>query len=74
MTERTIKKKFDPSKYGLHFCPECKGAGKFFDQDKRVSVCNVCGGFGFIKKEENNVSDQKGVNEVHISDLDESGE
>ena len=66
------KKKYQ--NVGSKNCPKCKGASKFFDQDKRVSVCNVCGGFGFIKKEENNVSDQKGVNEVHISDLDESGE
>jgi hypothetical protein len=29
MTEKTINKKFDPSKYGLRFCPECKGAGNF---------------------------------------------
>jgi len=25
MTERTIKKKFDPSKYGLHFCQISNG-------------------------------------------------
>jgi len=69
MTERTINKKFDPSKYGLHFCPECKGAGKFFDQDKRVSVCNVCGGFGFIKKEIN-VSERKKFSDVSNNNFD----
>ena len=74
MTERTIKKKFDPSKYGMIFCPKCMGAGRIVYQDKSVSVCSGCEGFGLIKKEEKNVSDQKGVNEVHISDLDESGE
>ena len=67
-------KSLDPSKYGMIFCPQCMGAGRIFYQDKSGSVCNVCGGFGLIKKEENNVSDQKEFNEVHISDLDESGE
>jgi len=57
MTERIIKKRLDPARYGMILCPECKGKGKFLDQDKKVFVCNLCGGFGLIKKE-NNVSDQ----------------
>jgi hypothetical protein len=52
MTERPINKKFDLSRYGLHFYPECKGSGKFLDQDEKVCVCSVCGGFGLIRKED----------------------
>jgi len=51
VTERTKNKSFDPSRYGMDVCPECKGSGKLLDQDRKVRVCNECGGFGWIKKE-----------------------
>jgi DnaJ-class molecular chaperone len=57
MTKRIKNKRLDPGRYGMILCPECKGKGKFLDQDEKVCVCSVCGGFGLIKKE-NNVSDQ----------------
>jgi DnaJ-class molecular chaperone len=57
MTKRIKNKRLDPGKYGMILCPGCKGKGKFLDQDEKVCVCSVCGGFGLIKKE-NNVSDQ----------------
>lgn len=57
MAKRIKNKRFDPGRYGMILCPECKGKGKFLDQDKKVFVCSHCGGFGFIMKEDN-VSDQ----------------
>ncbi len=53
---KTIQR-FDPEKYGMIFCPNCRGAGRFLTDVKGVDVCKVCGGFGLIKKEEKNVRD-----------------
>ena len=69
MTERTIKKKFDPSKYGMIFCPKCMGAGRIVYQDKSVSVCSGCGGFGLIEKEIN-VSERKKFSDVSNNNFD----
>jgi uncharacterized protein (DUF983 family) len=74
MPERTKSKRFDPSKYGMSCCPDCRGTGKLFDQYQKVRTCNACGGFGWIKKERNNLPDQKEFTEVHRSTLVESGE
>ncbi len=57
MAKRIKNQEFDPGRYCMVLCSECKGKGKFTDQDKKLLVCSLCGGFGFIKKE-NNVSDQ----------------
>jgi len=57
MAKRIKKQGFDPGKYCIVRCPECNGKGKFPDQDKGLLICSLCGGVGFIKKE-NNVSDQ----------------
>jgi DnaJ-class molecular chaperone len=43
---------FNPDKYGMLVCPECNGNGKFPNDSGDVEVCAGCGGFGFIKKEE----------------------
>jgi rRNA maturation endonuclease Nob1 len=51
--KKTIKSKmFDPEKYGMVFCPGCNGSGKSFNNCKEANVCEICGGFGLIKKEE----------------------
>ncbi len=42
---------FNPEKYGLLRCPDCKGEGKFSKNPYGVIVCSRCGGNGFIKKE-----------------------
>jgi DnaJ-class molecular chaperone len=47
-----IAERFNPEKYGMIFCPYCSGSGRSFAGAQRVNVCNVCGGFGLIKKEE----------------------
>lgn len=45
-------RRFNPEKYGMIYCPVCKGIGKLFDELWEGSVCQMCGGFGLIRKEE----------------------
>ena len=45
-----MKKIFDPEKYGMVLCTDCKGTG--YVQNPKRQCCLKCGGFGFIKKEE----------------------
>jgi len=47
-----IAERFNPNKYGMIFCPSCSGSGRSFADAQGVNVCNICGGFGLIKKEE----------------------
>jgi len=49
-----IAERFNPEKYGMTFCPGCSGSGRSFADAQGVNVCKVCGGFGFIKKEDKN--------------------
>lgn len=44
--------RFNPENYGMIFCPLCKGPGRLFDGMGRKLVCEKCGGFGLVKKEE----------------------
>ncbi|OGQ12580.1 MAG: hypothetical protein A2026_22645 [Deltaproteobacteria bacterium RBG_19FT_COMBO_46_12] len=43
---------FDPEKYGMLSCIECEGNGKLLNEFEDIEICPRCGGFGFIKKEE----------------------
>ena len=45
---------FDPGKYGMIYCPVCEGSGKLFNEVGERVICKICGGFGFIKKGEEN--------------------
>ena len=47
-----MAEEFDPEKCGMMVCPVCKGYGRIPYPDD-VRVCQNCGGFGFIRKEEN---------------------
>jgi len=47
-----MKSHFDPEKYGMFLCIRCDGNGKLLGDSENVEVCPNCGGFGFIKKEE----------------------
>jgi DnaJ-class molecular chaperone len=47
-----MDKMFNPRKYGLAFCPDCKGKGKLPKYPTGFNVCSRCGGSGVIKKEE----------------------
>ena len=46
-----MDKSFDPEKYGMTFCPDCKGTGKLPQNSGGFNVCSRCGGSGVIKKE-----------------------
>ena len=52
-----MREGFKPEKYGMIYCPVCKGFGKSFNEAKGGDVCKICGGFGLIKKEENDFHD-----------------
>ena len=52
MSKTKVGRRFDPNRYGMIFCPICSGSGRSFADAQGVNVCNVCGGFGLIKKEE----------------------
>jgi len=43
---------FNPEKYGIAYCPDCKGKGKLPKDPDGFIVCSRCGGGGVIKKEE----------------------
>jgi len=47
-----LKKHFNPEKYKMTCCPYCRGTGKSSDEDAEVKVCSQCGGFGWVKKQE----------------------
>jgi len=47
-----MDKTFNPEKYGMTFCPDCKGKGKLPKRPDGFIVCSRCGGSGVIKKEE----------------------
>ncbi len=47
-----IGRHFIPERYGMTYCPICKGIGKLFNELWEGSVCEICGGFGLVKKEE----------------------
>ena len=48
-----MDKSFDPEKYRMLPCIECDGNGILLNEFEDIEVCLRCGGFGFIKKEEN---------------------
>lgn len=66
-TERThAKRRFEgkgikPEKYGMVFCSNCHGSGKYSQRNKGVSVCPVCGGFGLVKMKRNSIYDAFGA-------------
>jgi uncharacterized OB-fold protein len=43
------KKTFDPARYGMVVCLDCKGDG--YIQSSKRQCCPKCGGFRFIKRE-----------------------
>ena len=48
--EKSIRNKtFNPEKYGMVVCPDCKSNGYVWNAERQS--CPKCGGFGFIKKE-----------------------
>jgi DnaJ-class molecular chaperone len=52
--KRKLHRSFNPEKYKMAYCPYCKGTGKSSNEDEGVKVCAQCGGFGWVKKGEDN--------------------
>jgi DnaJ-class molecular chaperone len=46
-----MDKAFNPEKYNMVLCPQCKGRGKTVKKPHGFDVCTRCGGFGLIKKD-----------------------
>lgn len=60
--EKTDKgRRFRPDKYGMIQCPVCKGSGKLLNGIEEGTVCKICGGFGFVKQEKEDSSDNDKV-------------
>ena len=60
MEKKAMGRRFNPERYGMIYCPVCKGSGRLFNEVEGGIVCKTCGGFGFIKREkENNFDDQR---------------
>jgi hypothetical protein len=51
MGKGTASHEFNPERYGMMYCPGCLGAGKHPEDENEGLVCHVCGGFGWIKRE-----------------------
>jgi DnaJ-class molecular chaperone len=45
-----LAKIFKPEKYGMVFCPDCKGKGKLPQNPDGFNVCSRCGGNGLVIK------------------------
>jgi DnaJ-class molecular chaperone len=45
-----VSHSFNPEKYGMVFCFECRGSGKNKDEK---GPCQKCGGFGLLIRNEN---------------------
>jgi len=52
---------FNPEKYHMNFCHGCHGLGKTFDKENSKEVCQVCGGFGLIKKQGSGFEEKVGT-------------
>jgi DnaJ-class molecular chaperone len=48
-----LDRHFNLEKYKMIFCPSCGGTGKSSEGGEGTKVCSHCGGFGYVKKEEN---------------------
>ncbi len=58
---------FNPDKYGMICCPVCKGSGKLFLELDGWVVCEVCGGFGFVKKQRSGSEERLEQNQKILS-------
>jgi len=53
LTEEKKKGKASiPEKYGMVYCSNCNGLGKFLTNANKLNVCITCGGFGAIRMRE----------------------
>ncbi len=60
--KRTAKGKgINPERYGMVFCSNCNGSGKYFYANGGINVCHLCGGFGLIRMERNCMHGASGI-------------
>jgi rRNA maturation endonuclease Nob1 len=45
----------------MNFCNECHGLGETFNEDDSKKVCQICGGFGLIKKQGCGLEEEEGT-------------
>lgn len=64
MEKTAMGRRFNPERYGMIYCPVCKGSDKLFNEVEREVVRKICGEFGLIKKEEENDFDDHRVHSV----------
>ncbi len=64
--EKVEGKGFSPERYGMVFCSNCSGSGRYFYGSKGASVCEVCGGFGLVRTERNRTYDGFGTNRFRL--------
>ncbi len=43
----------NPQRYGMIFCSNCSGSGRYFYGNTGASFCHTCGGSGLIRIERN---------------------
>lgn len=68
--KKATDRMFNPEKYQMNFCHECQGLGKTFNKDKSKEVCQVCGGFGLIRNQQDGSEEGVGTSLVPRQDLD----
>ncbi|HUL37705.1 MAG TPA: hypothetical protein VLW47_08460 [Thermodesulfobacteriota bacterium] len=59
--KKTAREMFNPEKYHMSFCHECHGLGKTVTKENLKKVCQVCGGFGLIKKQKTRFEKEVGT-------------
>ncbi len=64
MEKKGVSRPFNPERYGMIYCPACKGSGNFFNGVGGRVVCGLCGGFGLIRKGEKNVHDDRVITQL----------
>jgi len=58
MAKTVMGSRFNPDRYGMIYCPVCRGSGKLLNGSEGRVVCKICGGFGLTKKEKENNLDE----------------
>ena len=58
MEKTVMGTRFNPDRYGMIYCPVCKGSGKIINEIEGRVVCKICGGFGLIKKHKDSLEDK----------------
>ncbi len=58
MEKTGMGRRFNPDKYGMIYCPVCKGSGKLSNGAEGGVACETCGGFGLVKKHKSGLEER----------------